>query len=279
MKPRGQTIIGNGFDGFDRNVAEKMPKIKKEEDFSPPLAEEATPPLPSLSAVPQESRPPERPVEKKAIFTPQPKGEEEENGVVLNLIDDLHAQLLVSNRTRRAVEIDLASSQKTIQHLARENNTLGIQVESLKKELQGFKEIRSELAYLEEENEDALERITLLQGEIKTLKEALAGTTQERDQALSQIQALEAKIDQNDLLRIKGRLKEREVSHFSEENNELRARLEEGLAQNIDLEKKYEVLKRSFTEVKESLTLLRDTCKTSYYNLSDPPEEEDPHRP
>jgi chromosome segregation ATPase len=282
MKPRGQTIVGNGFDGFDRNVAEKMPKIKKEEDFSPPLAEEPTPPLPSLSAVPQELRPPERPVEKKAIFTPQPKGEpkgeeEEENGVVLNLIDDLHAQLLVSNRTRRVMEIDLASSQKTIQHLARENNTLGIQVESLKKELQGFKEIRSELAYLEEENEDALERITLLQGEIKTLKETLAGTTQERDQALNQIQTLEAKIDQNDLLRIKGRLKEREVSYFSEENNELRARLEEALAQNIDLEKKYEVLKRSFNEVKESLTLLRDTCKTSYYNLSDPPEE-DPHR-
>ncbi len=134
------------------------------------------------------------------------------------------------------------------------------------------------MAYLEEENEDALERITLLQGEIKALKETLAGTTQERDQALSQIQTLEAKIEQNDLLRIKGRLKEREVSHFSEENNELRARLEEALAQNIDLEKKYEVLKKSFNEVKESLTLLRDACKTSYYNLSDTPEE-DPHRP
>jgi chromosome segregation ATPase len=283
MKLRGQTMVGDGFDGFDRNVAEKMPKIKKEEDFSPSLTEEETPPLPSLSAAPQELKPLERPTEKKAIFTPQPKGEprkeeEEENGVVLNLIDDLHAQLLVSNRTRRAMEIDLASSQKTIQHLDRENKTLRIQAESLKKELQGFKEIQSELTYIEEENEDALERITLLQGEIKTLKENLAGTAQERDQALSQIQTLEARIDQNDFLRIKGRLKEREVSHFSEENSELRARLEEALTQNIDLEKKYEALKRSFNEVKESLTLLRDTCKTSYYNLSEPPEE-DLHRP
>ena len=32
MKPRGQTVIGDGFDGFDRNVAEKMPKIRKEEE-------------------------------------------------------------------------------------------------------------------------------------------------------------------------------------------------------------------------------------------------------
>ena len=282
MKPRGQTIAGNGFDGFDRNVAEKMPKIKKEEELSLPMRGDETPPLPSLSAPPQELRPPERPMEKKAIFIPQPKEEPkeeggEENGVVLKLIDDLHAQLLVSNRTRRAMEIDLASSQKTIQHLAQENKTLGIQVESLKKELQGFKEIQSELAYLEEENEDALERITLLQGEIRTLKETLARTIQERDRTLNQNQTLEARIDQNDLLRIKERLKEREVSHFSEENNELRARLEEALTQNIDLEKKYEALKRSFNEVKESLTLLRDACKTSYYNLSEPPEE-DPRR-
>ena len=84
---------------------------------------------------------------------------------------------------------------------------------------------------------------------------------------------MEAKIEQNDLLRIKGRLKEREVSHISRtENHELRARWEEALAQNIDLEKKYEALKKSFNEVKESLTLLRDACKTNYYNLSETPE-------
>ena len=276
MKLRGQMMVGDGFDGFDRNVAEKMPKIKKEEELSLPIAEEDIPPLPSFQVAPQEIKPPERPVEKRAIFTPKPKEEprekeEEENGVVLKLIEDLHAQLLVSNRTRRAMEIDLASSQKTIQHLAQENKALGVQGESLKKELQGFQEIQSEWAYLKEENEDALERITLLQGEIKALKETLAKTTQERDQALSQIQTLEARIEQNDLLRIKGRLKEREVSHFSEENNELRARLEEALSQNMDLEKRYEALKKSFNEVKESLTLLRDTCKASYYNLSDPP--------
>ena len=122
------------------------------------------------------------------------------------------------------------------------------------------------MAYLEEENEDALERITLLQGEIKALKEGLARAHQEKDQALGQIQTLEDKIEQNDILRIKGRLKEREVSHFSEENQELRLRLGEALAQNMELEKKYEVLKRSFNEVKDSLTLLRDACKANYYN-------------
>ena len=160
-----------------------------------------------------------------------------------------------------------------IQHMAKENKVLGIQIEGLKKELQSLQEIQSEVAYLEEENEDALERITLLQGEIKALKEGLARAHQERDQALGQIQTLEDKIEQNDILRIKGRLKEREVSHFSEENKELHIRLEEALAQNMDLEKKYEALKKSFNEVKESLTLLRDACKANYYNLSpDSPE-------
>ena len=272
--------VGDGFDGFDKNVAEKMPKIKKEEEPSLPVMEEETPSIASPEITPQGIKPPEdKPLAKKAIFTPQPMEEEGEgDGVVLKLIEDLHAQLLVSNRTKRALEVDLASSRKTIQHIAQENRALGIQVESLKKELQGVREIQSELAYLGEENEDALERIALLQGEIETLKETQDKIAQERDEALSRIQTLEARTDQNALLRIKERLKEREVSHFSEENNELRARLEEALTQNIDLEKKYEALKRSFNEVKESLTLLRDTCKTSYYNLSEPPEE-DSNRP
>jgi predicted nuclease with TOPRIM domain len=67
-------------------------------------------------------------------------------------------------------------------------------------------------------------------------------------------------------------LKEREASHFSEENRELRSKLEETLTQNMDLERKYEAVRKSFNEVRESLILLRDSCKTNYYNLSEIPE-------
>jgi len=271
MKPRSQTIVEEGFDGFDRNVAEKMPKIRKEEEAPLSLleAEETQP----LSVASQETQPQEKPPERKPVFTPQSKEEGgKENLEVLRLIEDLHAQLLVSNRTKRALEMDLASSQKTIRQQGQENQFLGIQIEGLKKELQRFEDLQSELGYIEEENEDALERIAALQGEMRTLKETLAKTAQERDQTLSQLQTLQDQIEQNDILRIKGRLKEREVSHFSAENQEIRMRLEEALAQNIDLEKKYEALKKSFGEVKESLTLLRDACKTDYYNLSDSTE-------
>ncbi len=270
MKARGQITVGNGFDGFDKNVAEKMPKMRKEEESSPVIPEEEGMPICQLNEVPQETKPLEKPAERRAIFTPPSKGkeEEEENLDVLKLIEDLHAQLLVSNRMKRALETDLSASQKTIQQLAQENRSLGTEIEGLKKELQKREETQSELAYLQEENEDALERIKVMQGEMRALKEAAAKAIQERDQALTQIQALEARVEESDLLRIKGKLKEREVFHFSEENEELRTRLEAALAQNGDLEKKYETLKKSFHEVKESLTLLRDACKTSYYNLS-----------
>jgi len=268
MKPRSQLIVEDGFDGFDRNVAEKMPKIRKEEEAPLPVSEEGE--AHPLDEAYQEVKPPEKPTEKRPIFTPQPKGEKgEEDLEVLKLIEDLHAQLLVSNRTKRALEMDLGSSQKTIQQLGHENQSLRIQIEGLKKELQRYQEIQSELRYLEEENEDALERISALQGEMRILRETLTKTIEEKDQTLSQLQTLEAKIEQNDILRIKGRMKEREVSYFSAENQELRARLEETLKQNIDLEKKHEALKESFNEVKESLTLLRDACKSNYYNLSD----------
>ena len=63
-------MVGNGFDGFDKNVAEKMPKIKKEEELSLSFPEEETPPLHETS---QEIKPPEKQVERKAIFTPQPR--------------------------------------------------------------------------------------------------------------------------------------------------------------------------------------------------------------
>lgn len=262
-------MVENGIDGFDRNVAEKMPKIRKEEEPSLSHPEEKKEPHGEVSPG---IKLPEKPSERKAIFTPPKEVEGEENLEVLKLIEDLHVQLLASNRTKRALEIDLASSQKTIQQLAQENQALGIQVEGLRKDLQRFQEFQSEMAYLEEENEDASERIRTLQGEMKVLKETLAKTHQERDQALGQIQTLETKIEQNDFLRIKGKLKEREVSHFSEENHVLQARLEGALTQNMDLEKKYEALKKSFSEVKESLTLLRDACKSNYYNLSENPE-------
>jgi chromosome segregation ATPase len=271
MKPRGQTVIGEGFDGFDRNVAEKMPKIRKEEGPSSPIAEEGEQ---SLRNVSHEIEPPPKPAERIPIFTPQPEEGGEENREILGLIDDLHSQLLVSNRTKRALEMDLAASQRVIQKAAQENQTLRTQVESLKKELQRFQEAQSELSYLEEENEDALEKITALQADMKVLKSTLDNVTQERDQALNRVQSLETNIEQSDLLRMKGRLKDREVSHFSQENQDLRARWEEALAQNMDLEKRYEALKKSFGEVKESLTLLRDACKANYYNLSETPEQE-----
>ena len=266
MKPRGQVMVGSGFDGFDKNVAEKMPKIRKEEEplFSAPEEE----PQPFREASP-EMTPAEKDPGRKPIFISQSKtGEEEENLDVLKLVEDLHGQLLVSNRMKRALEIDLISSQKKVQQLTQENQTLRLQVNGSKQDLRKFEEIQSELTYLGQENEDAIERIGTLQAEIKALKEAVAKTTQERDQALAQMQGIQARNEENDLLRIKERLKEREVSHFSEENQELRTRLEEALAQNGDLEKKYEALKKSFHEVKESLTLLRDACKSSYYNLS-----------
>ncbi len=268
MKPRGQTIAGNGFDGFDKNVAHKMPKIRKEDEPSLALMEEESLPIPD---VPQEIKAPEGVIEKKPIFTPpQSKdGEEGESLEILKLIEDLHAKLLVSNRTKRALEIDLASSQQKIHQLTQENKALSQRDDGLAKDLEKLHEIQSELSYLEEENEDALERISVLQEEIKLLKERSANATLEREQALHQIQALETQIEQNDFLRIKEKLKEKEVFHFSEENRELRARLEEALAKNADLEKKYEAAKKSFNEVKDSLTLLRDACKASYYNSSD----------
>jgi len=149
---------------------------------------------------------------------------------------------------------------------------LGRELEDLRMELKQLNGIQAETAYLKEENADALERIKELQQELRTTKEVLAKMTQERDEILNRTRDLESQIEKTDILRMRGKLKEREASHFSDENRELRSRLEEAVTQNMDLERKYEAIKKSFNDVKESLTLLRDSCKKDYYNLSETPD-------
>ncbi len=271
MKPRSQAITA---DGFDTNVAEKMPKIRKPEEPLPsPLEEEFLPVKEDRHEPIPEMRPPERQIEREMIFeSPKKRVETEQSLDVLNLIEDLHAQLLASAQTKRALEMDLVSYKKTIHQLSQDNQELHHQLEALRKEHQKLKEFQSESYYLQEENTDALEKIKDFQQELRDTRETLNKAIQDKEEALNRMRDLESQMEQSEVVKIKGKLKEREASLFSEENRELQSKLEEALAQNLDLERKYETLKKSFHEVRESLTFLRDSCKANYYNLSENPE-------
>jgi DNA repair exonuclease SbcCD ATPase subunit len=268
MKPRSQAATA---DGFDTNVAQKMPRIRKLEephtlipDQEPqPQEEEDRTLLPERSS-------PEKQTERKVVFESPQKGIETEQSLdVLKLIEDLHAQLIASAQTKRALEMDLASYKKSIHQLAQDNQELRRQWEALNKEDEKLKELQSESIYLQEEHTDALERIQEFQQELRETKQALAQASREREEALDRIRDLESQMEQSEVIKIKGKLKEREASLFSEENRELQSKLEETLTRNMELERKYETLKKSFGEVRESLTFLRDSCKANYYNLSE----------
>jgi len=271
MKVRDHLVMS---DGFDKNVAEKMPRIRKGEVLPSPEPEEPRPPLKKDSP---ETSPftslEEKALETKAFLPPMKEiVDNDQNLSVSRLIEDLHGQLLVSNQTKRALEMDLVSSRRILHEFGEANKTLGRELEDLRMELKQLNGIQAETAYLKEENADALERIKELQQELRTTKEVLAKMTQERDEILNRTRDLESQIEKTDILRMRGKLKEREASHFSDENRELRSRLEEAVTQNMDLERKYEAIKKSFNDVKESLTLLRDSCKKDYYNLSETPD-------
>jgi len=276
MKPRSQAATE---DGFDTNVAQKMPRIRKLEgphtlhvELGPQPHEEEDQTLVDTTLVPETSSP-EKQIERTVIFESLQKGIETEQSLdVLKLIEDLHAQLLASAQTKRALEMDLASYKKSIQQLAQDNQELRRQWEALSKENQKLKELQSESIYLQEEHTDALERIKEFQQELREMKKALSKATQEREEAIDRIHGLESQIEQSEVIKIKGKLKEREASLFSEENRELQTKLEEALARNTDLARKYETLKKSFSEVRESLTFLRDSCKANYYNLPESAE-------
>jgi DNA repair exonuclease SbcCD ATPase subunit len=271
MKIKEQIMTG---DGFDRNVAEKMPKIKQHEDPVSSFLEEEPEPKPQITA-PQAQNIPGKQEEKRPrvpfqAFQEEKRGVEPEQTLdVTGLIEDLHHQLLMSSRAMRAMEVELASGRRTLHQVSQDNNELRRRIEELNRDLQSFKALEEESRYLKEENEEALERIRELQQELKELKESLNRAAQERAEALRQVETFESQKEKNEVLWIRGRLKEKEASHFSEENRELRSSLEKALDQNLEIERKYEALKKSFREVKESLHLLRDSCKSSYYyNMS-----------
>ncbi len=277
MKPRTHAATE---DGFDTNVAQKMPKIRKLEEPQPLILEQDpqpqekqeknNPPLVGEQTLIPEAIFPEKQTERKVIFESPQKGVEKEQSLdVLKLIEDLHAQLLASAQIKRALEMDLASYKKSIHQLAQDNQELRRRWEALSKEDEKLKELQSESIYLQEEHADALEKIKEFQQELKEVKKALTKATQEREEAFDRIRDLQSQMEQSEVMKIKGKLKEREASLFSEENRELQSKLEEALARNTDLEGKYETLKRSFGEVRESLTFLRDSCKANYYNLSE----------
>lgn len=270
MKAKGEIVTG---DGFDKNVAEKMPRMRKMEEVQALNPEGQIQPQQEGREALQDGRPLEKPAETKVLIEPSVKETKAEGGDILRLIEDLHAQLLASGRIKRALEIDLASHQKAIHQLAQDNKDLRSQVDALKEEIEKSKAFHSESTYLKEENSDALEKIQEFQQELRVVNETLTRTIRDRDEALERISRLESQLEQNEVLQLKGRLKEREASYFFEENQDLQAKLEEALAQNTELEKRYETLKKSFHEVRESLTLLRDSCKKSYYNLSERSED------
>ena len=272
MKFRDQRVVN---DGFEKNVAEKMPRIRKSDDVVFP--EPPGPPPPS-SVEPPDIHPvgpepePKTP-EKRVLFsTPDETMGQEPTTDVLRIIEDLHTQLLVSTQAKRALEVDLASSRRTVHQYVQDNKDLRHESGELRKEIQKLKELHTEATYLKEENTDALERIKEFQHELRLINETLARVTQERNEATQRSHQLESQLGQADILKIRGKLKEREASQLADENRELRTRLEEVLTQNIDLERRYEEIKKSFQEVKESLTFLRDTCKKNYYNVTEPLE-------
>lgn len=264
MKPKTHILTS---DGFDTIVAEKMPKIKRlEDEVKQEKTEEGQLYEEEHQEVTEKIQSSEERLRRSVGVESLAELSTSEQGLdVTKLIDDLHNQLLSSNRTRRALELDIVSYQKTIHQLIKDNKDLRLQIEDLKNELQRFREIHFESVYLKEENEDALEKIHEFQEELGQARETLSKAEKEKADLLKRIQELESQMDQKEIFIIKGRMKEREASHFYEENQELQTRLNEALNQNLELEKKYESLKRSFREVKDSLTLLRDSYKKDFY--------------
>jgi hypothetical protein len=137
MKIRDQAAMS---DGFDRNVAQKMPKIRRQEEFAPPVQE---PEPPWSSEEPLEELTPEKEPEKRVSSHLQSLGLKRRSLWTHGFDRGSPLSTSRSNQTKRALETDLSASHKTVQQLiaAGKRSDAGIPWRPLDELCQPFTEV------------------------------------------------------------------------------------------------------------------------------------------
>jgi len=268
-------------DGFESSVAQRMPKtrtgarpdrVASLREVVRPEAEaaDALRPAPPETAErpPQTARlePLERPVKLPESLAGGRPGEAA--GDVLRIVGQLKGQLLALETTKRALERELSTTRRQVEHLAADNLALRGELEAAEAAQAELARLRHENALLEEETADVLARLEQLKAEGEEQREHLSALAQEHAAAAVELEGLRAASAEGELLRIKAEFMEQEKASLSQENAQL-GRECEGLKDERDaLGREVATLKKQLKEIRESLLLVRDSARSDYYDLT-----------
>lgn len=261
-------------DGFESSVAQRMPQTKTQtrSEKLTSLREVARPEAEAPATAPETAERPAaarlEPVEK--VPRPlAPKAEAPpEGGDVLRIVGQLKGQLLALETTKRALERELSTARRQVEHLAADNKALRGELESAAAAQAELLRLREENALLDEETADVLSRLEGLRSEGEESRERLAALAQENQAAGEELARLRLAASEGEMLRIKAEFLEKEKGSLSAENTQLARECEVLKDERDGLFREAASLKKSLKEIRESLLMVRDSARSDYYDLT-----------
>lgn len=262
-------------DGFESSVAQRMPTTKTQklrevprgEPEPQPQAEAVIAPAPEaverparLEAAPK----PARVSEAQRLAGAAPEG----GGDVLRIVGQLKGQILALETTKRALERELSTARRQVEHLAADNKALRAELEAAEAAQAELLRLREENALLEEETADVLGRLERLKSDNEEQREQLAQMAAEQQAMREELARLSTAANDGAMLRIKAEFLEKEKASLAAENAGLARECETLKDERDVLTKEVGSLRQSLKEIRESLLLVRDSARSDYYDLT-----------
>jgi len=269
-------------DGFDRSVAEKMPKIQKKRPNRPwnvdPVLmkahEEENAQALENKAVPEEQPAGQLKVEEKleiavpAEASPAPQLVVPENGNVAKAVEtikDLSSDFTQMIFERKAIQQELDKTASTVEHMERENVKLKQTISELEKGTIDNSMLEKEISFLNEQLEDA---DLYIQNMVNLLEEKAESFEQEalrRKDLEGRFENISREIHEKAKMDVKVSILERDLSISNTRVLELESKLEEEYQKREPLEQEIVELKSALDRVYSSLAQIRLKAKREVY--------------
>ncbi|MCD6569602.1 MAG: hypothetical protein J7L53_02745 [Deltaproteobacteria bacterium] len=248
-------------DGFDKNVAEKMPKSLKSKPNRPWNID---PVLIRKSSVDQESSPPSKEeANKDAIIQEEPI----KANIALNTIEDLSIEFTDILFQKKDVQRHLRETQRALEDAINENSRLKNVLLEREKRIADEETLCQEISFLNEQVEDA----NLY---IENLSKILTEKTQNLDDLLDEKNALETRfhrlnenIHSKAKLEVKVSILEKELGLAYNRVKGLETLLHTQQEENVSLQEETKEFKDALDKIYASLAHIRLKAKKEAYGF------------
>lgn len=269
-------------DGFDRSVAEKMPKIQKKRPNRPwnvdpvlmKVHEEENEPAGEIASVQAEQPVSELKVEEMpeleapaAVLT-EPHHIVPENGNIVKAVEtikDLSSDFTQMIFDRKAIQQELDKTTSAVEHVERENARLRQTISDLEKSTLDSSMLEKEISFLNEQLEDAdlyiQNMVNLLERKTETFEQEAI----RRKELEGRLDNINKEIHEKAKMDVKVSILERDLSISNTRVFELESKLEEEYQKREPLEQEIVELKDALDRVYSSLAQIRLKAKREVY--------------